>query len=149
MRRSERGSALAEAALALPILFLLVFGLFDLGQWEFQGSQATAAARDGARAGLMAYKTAEGTTASPGGAGFTTINNAVAARLAGQTYSVAVSCVSSLDEVAKACSSSQPDVDRIKVTVTWTRSPLTPVTASFGTQQVSGHAVMKVIGAPE
>ena len=149
MRRSERGAALVEAALVLPILFVLVFALFDFGQWEFQGSQATAAARDGARAGLMAYKTAEGTTASPGGAGFTTINNAVAARLDRQTYSLTVLCVSPLDETSKPCSSSQPDIDRIKVTVTWTRSPLTPVTATFGTQQVSGRAVMKVIGVPE
>jgi Flp pilus assembly protein TadG len=135
--------------MALPILFLLVFGLFDLGQWEFMGSQASAAARDGARAGLMAYKTAEGTTASPGGAGFTTINNAVAARLDRQSYTLTVACVSSVDEIAKPCSSAQPDVDRIKVSVAWTRSPLTPVTASFGTQQVSGNAVMKVIGVPE
>ena len=54
----------------LPILFVLVFALFDLGQWELQITQASNAARDGARAGLMAYKTAEGTTASPGGNGF-------------------------------------------------------------------------------
>ena len=135
--------------MVLPLLFTLVFALFDLGQWEFQGSQATAAARDGARAGLMAYKTAEGTTASPGGAGFSTINAAVAARRDHQSYTLTVSCVGSLDETAKPCASSQPDVDRIKVTVTWTRSPLTPVTAAFGVQQVSGHAVMRVVGVAE
>ncbi len=135
--------------MVLPLLFVLVFALFDLGQWEFQGSQASAAARDGARAGLMAYKTAEGTTAAPGGAGFSTIDAAVAARLDHQSYSLTVACVSSLDETTKPCSSAAPDVDRIKVTVSWTRSALTPVTAAFGAQQVSGHAVMKVVGVAE
>jgi Flp pilus assembly protein TadG len=147
--RSQRGAALAEAAIVLPLLFLLVFGLIDLGHWEFQVTQAAAAARDGARAGLMAYKTAQGTTASPGGAGFTAINSAVSARLAGQGYTLAVACVSAVDETSKSCTTAEPDADRIKVTVTWSRSPLTPVSAAFGVQQVSGKAVMRVLGAPE
>jgi len=135
--------------MVLPLIFLLVFALFDLGQWEFQGSQASAAARDGARAGLIVYKTAEGTTASPGGAGWTTVNNAVAGRLDRQTYTLTVACVGPLDETTKPCSTAEPDKDRIMVTVSWTRSPLTPVTSAFGAQNVSGHAVMKVAGAPE
>lgn len=147
--RSERGHAIAEAAFVLPILFVLVFAMFDFGQWELQTTQATNAARDGARAGLMAYKTAEGTTSSPGGSGWSTVNSAVAARLAGQSYTLTVACVGGADETTKPCSSAQPDVDRIKVTVSWTRSSLTPVTNAFGAQQVSGHAVMKVIGVPE
>lgn len=147
--RSERGAALAEAAIILPLLFLLVFGLLDLGHWEFQTTQAAAAARDGARAGLMAYKTGEGTTAAPGGTGFATIDSAVAARLDGQSYSLSVGCVGAADETSKPCATAQPDVDRITVRVTWSRSALTPVTAAFGVQQVSGKAVMRVLGAPE
>ena len=59
-----------------------------------------------------------------------TVSAAVAARLDRQTFTVAVACVSSLNETAKPCASAAPDVDRIKVTVSWTRSPLTPVTAA-------------------
>lgn len=145
----ERGAAIAEAVFVVPVLFLVVLGLFDLGQWEFQSSQASGAARDGARAGLMAYTTAAGTTAAPGGAGFTAVNSAVSARLAGQGFTVAVTCVGPADEVAISCSAAKPDADRIRVVVSWTRSPLSPVTQPFGIQQVSGKAVMRVVGAPE
>ena len=146
--RSERGAVIAEAAVILPILFTLFFGLFDLGQWEFQSSQATAAARDGARAGLMQYSDAAGTTSSPGGAAFTTINNAVSARLAGQSYTLSVTCVGPLDETAISCATAEPDNDRIRVSVSWARSGLTPVTAIFGVQTVSGTAIMELVGAP-
>lgn len=148
-RRDERGVTIVEAVFVLPVLFLLVLGLFDLGQWVLQGTQLSAGARDGARAGILSYKTAAGTTAAPGGADFATIDNAVRARLAGQAYSMTVACVGASDEVSKSCASAMPDVDRLKVSLSFTRSPLSLATSPFGPQAVTGISVMQLVGRPQ
>ena len=55
MRRRERprGQALVELALVLPIFFLLVFGLVDLGRAVFIYNSLAEASRDGARWGSV------------------------------------------------------------------------------------------------
>ncbi|MCU1448137.1 MAG: hypothetical protein JWP02_307, partial [Acidimicrobiales bacterium] len=77
----ERGATIVEAAFVLPLLFFLVLTMVDLGMWGFQTSQATSAARDGARVGIINYVTAKGP--SPGGTDYTAIANAAKARLGG------------------------------------------------------------------
>jgi hypothetical protein len=49
MRRLERGSQLAELAIALPILFLIVFGIWDFGSAFALKQKLTNAASQGAR----------------------------------------------------------------------------------------------------
>ena len=59
VRRNEQGVTIVEAAFVIPILFLFMFALIDIGLWEYQRTQASAAARDGAR---PPTSTAAGTT---------------------------------------------------------------------------------------
>jgi Flp pilus assembly protein TadG len=146
----EWGVTIVEAAFVIPLLFVFVLGMMDIGLWEFQTSQASGAARDGARAGILSYKTASGTTAAPGGADFTIVNNAIKGRLGNQNYSATVTCVGPTDETAISCATAQPDSARIKVVVTWSRSSTSPLSSVIGqTQTVTGTAVMQVVGHPE
>ena len=48
-RRGERGVAIVELAMVLPLLFLLVMGTFDLGRAVYIRNALANAARDGAR----------------------------------------------------------------------------------------------------
>jgi Flp pilus assembly protein TadG len=52
-RRSERGAVAVEFALIAPVLFLLIFGIIDFG-FGFQAwDGSAAAAREGARVGII------------------------------------------------------------------------------------------------
>jgi hypothetical protein len=52
-RRSERGAALAELTLVLPIMLLLLLVVFDFGQGFLAYISVTEAARDGARVSMQ------------------------------------------------------------------------------------------------
>jgi Flp pilus assembly protein TadG len=52
-RASERGTAIVELALALPLLLLLVLGTLDLGRAVYIHTSLVNAARDGARFGSV------------------------------------------------------------------------------------------------
>lgn len=148
LRRDERGVTIVEAAFVLPLLFLLVLTMVDVGQWAFQTSQATSAARDGARVGIINYATAD-----TGGQDFTKIQDAVKARLAGNPtgLSVSVKCVPPDSSAAlnNGCGSALAGCDRIMVTVTWTRRASSPLIGSlFGVTSVKGVSAMVIAGAP-
>ena len=148
VRCGERGATIVEAAFVIPLLFLFIFGLIDIGLWEYQGSQASAAARDGARVGILLYLSADTT----GSANNTAISNAVAARLGGQSYNLTVSCLNEGNSTAKACDSGVlVDRDRIKVVVTWQHPSLTYVGqfVAGNSQTVTGSAVMTIHGLPQ
>ena len=51
--RQERGAELIEMALVLPLLLLIVMGIFDFGFMFREMSVVTNAAREGARAGIL------------------------------------------------------------------------------------------------
>ena len=57
MTQSSRGQALIEFALVVPILVLLVLGLFDLGYAVYAQNAISNAAREGARTGIILTKT--------------------------------------------------------------------------------------------
>jgi hypothetical protein len=136
---------LVEAAFAFPIFLTLLFGVIDIGNAEFQTSQATAAARDGARVGILHFDNAD----VSGSTDQQTIVTEVNARLAGQTATVVVSCINGLTgSTALTCSQAIPDQDRIQVTVSWTYTGLTPVMASLGPRTISGTATMAILGEP-
>jgi Flp pilus assembly protein TadG len=59
LARPRRGQALVETALVLPIFFLVVFGLFDLGRIAFLKAQLENAVREGARVGQVAQPYSE------------------------------------------------------------------------------------------
>ncbi|UYN93295.1 MAG: pilus assembly protein [Enhydrobacter sp.] len=54
MARDDRGNIIVEFALMLPILFLLLVGLLDLGRYGLQKSAMLHGAREGAQYGIVA-----------------------------------------------------------------------------------------------
>lgn len=60
LARDERAQSLVEFALVLPILLLLITGLFDLGRAVWQGNTLAYAAREGTR-----YAIVHGSSGSP------------------------------------------------------------------------------------
>ena len=57
-RRNQRGQAVIEMALTLPLLLLVVFGIFDFGFMFQRYEVVTNAAREGARLGILPQYTA-------------------------------------------------------------------------------------------
>jgi hypothetical protein len=58
----RRGAAAVEMALCAPVLFILIFGMIDIGRALMVQHLLTNAARDGARAAILEGGTAEGIT---------------------------------------------------------------------------------------
>ena len=52
-RHRERGNAMVETAIALPILLLMMVGIFEVGRAYETWQVVTNAAREGARAGVV------------------------------------------------------------------------------------------------
>ena len=52
-RRRERGQGLVEFALVLPVIVLVVFGLFDLGRGVFTANTLAQAARQASRTAMV------------------------------------------------------------------------------------------------
>jgi hypothetical protein len=52
-RRKHRGQALVEFAIVLPVFFLVVAGMFDLGMGIYSDLTLVNAAREGARLGVI------------------------------------------------------------------------------------------------
>src|SRR5581483_9309673 len=142
----ERGAAVLEAALVLPVFLTAVLGLVDIGYAVFQTSQATSAARDGARAGILAFTSAD----VAGSTDNAKIQSQVRERLPGQNVeSITVTCLSGhTGTTTISCASATPDTDRIRVVVTWTYRPLTPAGAAVGPISITGTATMGIVGAP-
>lgn len=53
LRKNQKGAALLEFALVLPILLLLVFGIIEFGLLFYNKQVITNASREGARAGIV------------------------------------------------------------------------------------------------
>jgi Flp pilus assembly protein TadG len=129
----------------LPVLLTLLLGFIDLAQWNLQKSQATNAARDGARNALASVAG----TDTVGTAANTRVHDAVAARLGGQSFTFTVVCMTSTTTTPKTCAANSVTVDRdrVKVTVQWQRSAMTFVSKWFGASKtVSGSSIMTIDG---
>jgi TadE-like protein len=61
-RKARRGQALVEMAVVLPIFFLLLFGLVDLGRAVFVYSSLAEGSREGARWGSVQARAFNDTT---------------------------------------------------------------------------------------
>lgn len=140
--RHDSGVTIVEAAFVLPLLFLFVFGLIDLGMWAFNSNQATNAARDGARVGILSYEDADDHAA---------IRAAVQDRLAGRELDasdVTITCLRP-DGSVLACSAADQG-DEIRVEVEWSWDLVTPVAAVLGITEgaARGSATMAIVGLP-
>lgn len=145
----DRGVTIVEAAFAFPILLMFMFGLADLGMWVFNSNQATNAARDGARLGIVDFETAD--KPLDVGSMHAAIVEAVEARLDRDVTrdQVKVRCVRN-DGTAVACSGAKEDSDRIEVKVEWHWDLVTPVATILGQNRgaARGSATMVIAGRP-
>lgn len=60
--RSEKGAAVVEFAVILPLLLLIVFGIVEFGFMLYNKAMITNAAREGARYGIVAATTRKSST---------------------------------------------------------------------------------------
>ncbi|MDQ4070074.1 MAG: pilus assembly protein [Actinomycetota bacterium] len=134
-----------EAALVVPLLFLFVFALIDLGLWVFDSTQAGAAAQDGARVAILDYRAAD----VPGSTDRASVQAATSRHIDVSTPAVAVRCLRH-DDTSVICNQAVPGEDRIEVSVSWERSTLTFVGDLFGesARRVSGRSAMTITGRP-
>lgn len=148
-RGSERGVTIVEAAFAMPILFLFIAGLVDIGMWVFNGNQAANAARDGARQGILDFEQAD----VVGSADYDAIIDVMEAHLPGHTFTssdVTIECIDP-DGNPVSCAVAQLDVDRIRVTTRWHWDLVTPIARAFmgsSRGEVAGTATMALVGRP-
>jgi Flp pilus assembly protein TadG len=90
------GNVLIEFALALPIVFLLLAGMLDLGRYGLQKSAMLQGAREGAQYGVIAYTDSANinTTAqnATGLTGVTATNSVFCECVSGTTVSCTSTC---------------------------------------------------------
>lgn len=148
-RGGERGVTIVEAAFALPILLMFMFGLVDIGMWVFNSNQATNAARDGARLGIIDFETAD-QPLDPGSM-HATIVSAAEARLDRDLDpdQVTVKCVRA-GLPLPSCGDARVDSDRIEVTVEWHWDLVTPIAGIVGVDRgaATGTTSMVISGRP-
>jgi Flp pilus assembly protein TadG len=124
----REGNVIVEFALALPILFLLIVGLLDLGRFGVEKSAMLQGAREGVQYGMLAY--ADSTNIN------TTAKNATGLTGVTATNSIFCEC-SGANGTAVACTTTCSSGATLKryITVTTSR-PFTSVinraTLSFG-----------------
>lgn len=128
LRADRRGNFALEFALSLPILFLLMVGLLDLGRYSLQKSALLQGAQEGAQYGILAPT--ETTNIS------TTAQNATG--LSDVTASTDVFCECTagvridLDGCSTACGGGGMPKKYVKVTTNRTfTSVLVPTSATF------------------
>ena len=167
-RRTEEGSTVVEVAIVALLVFAFLIGMLTFALVEASDNAGTNAAGEGARVAILNTMCADAYAASttdnasacttlPSPA-YTSIVNAVSQKLGGLvigTPQVAVTCLwgaSSSSPSAnpldsKPCDSSVvPDVDLVRVTVTWTRVAANPL-ASTTTHTDSATLTVENSGA--
>lgn len=129
LRSTSKGQSLLEFALVLPVLILLVFGIFDLGYAVFLKNMISNAAREGARTGIVK---ANG-------------DAAIRARVRSSAPGLNLP-----DGQISIAPPSRTFNEPITVTVTYTYQPLTPIISSVvSSVDLSSTSVMYVEGVVE
>lgn len=138
--RSERGAAMVEFAIVLPILLLMVFGIVDFGRALYTLNNLTAATREGAR--LASTQISPDPTT---GSSMTAVSTAVT------NYVVAFGGNAGAPTVSETFSGTPPNMQSITVQiVNYPFTPITPLTnlIGLGTIQMSPSATFRWEGAP-
>lgn len=124
VRDGERGQALVEFALILPVLLLLLVGLFDLSRAVFVSSTLATASREGNRYAIV-HGAQSSAPSGPGSTTFTApdVDSAVDAIVRRHAIGVA----------SLTISSEWPDGTnaRGKRVIVTARAPFTPVLSEF------------------
>ncbi|HZP99684.1 MAG TPA: TadE/TadG family type IV pilus assembly protein [Reyranella sp.] len=99
MRADDRGNVIIEFALALPILFLLLSGMIDLGRFALQKSALLQGAREGAQYGMVNSSDTSGINSTAvnatGLTGVTASNSVFCECVNGTTVSCSTTCSTS------------------------------------------------------
>jgi Flp pilus assembly protein TadG len=85
----ERGQALVETALVLPLLLLLIVGLFDIGRAIWLSNTLATAVREGSRYGVV-HGALSGSPTGPGAASYTPPDTDTAITAQVRTYATGV-----------------------------------------------------------
>lgn len=117
----RRGNLLIEFAIALPVLLLLLVGMFDLGRYGLEKSAMLQGARAGAQYGIVAY--AESANINSTARDATGLSGVTA------TNSVFCECTSGVAVVCSTTCSGGVQIKRY-VTVTTTKSFSTVLSSS-------------------
>ena len=143
----ERGVTLIEAAFALPVFILFLFGLVDLGGAVLQTSQTSSAAADGARAASVVKDLTGAETSGPA---HDKIVNAVRARLVGADDVVITISCRAASGAAYTCGTEGAlrDRARVRVEVSLPYAPATFVGASLPIENITGTASMGLVELP-
>jgi Flp pilus assembly protein TadG len=127
-RRERRGAALLEAAFVLPVLFLILSGLFVFGLGAFQAQQTATLAREGARWASVRgtqYQLSTGLTAATPDSVY---QNAIKPKAVGMdlsklTYSVTWDDASKNPTYQTSATSNTYKINYVNVTVNYTWTP--------------------------
>ena len=140
----ESGASVAEIALLLPILLLLLVGLIDFGRAYYLSTEVSAAASAGALYG------SQNTTAAQDATGIKTAALAGAPNVSGMTVptvSVACQCSGSTASVSctsPGCSSSSHMIEWLTVGTSATYKPLLPYPGIPSSISLAGQATLRV-----
>jgi Flp pilus assembly protein TadG len=130
----QRGQAIAEFAIVIPLLFLMLVGLVDVGRIVYINNALAQGAREGARWGAV-----QGRASSP--AGLISVADEVKTRMtAVPNPTVTVTC-DRLVTTTTDCSTG----DIINVNVTSSVTPITPIIGEFiGALSLTSTAKMSI-----
>jgi Flp pilus assembly protein TadG len=131
LARSERGAALVEFAMVLPLLLVLLFGIMEAGWLFAQQVEVRNAAREGGRLAVVDYPT-------PGSGDSTLIVAEVCSRAVLSAPRAEVLISKNLNTVAN------PDDDSAVVTVTQQFASLTGFLPWFNNLTISSTAEMRL-----
>jgi len=157
----DRGATIVEFAIISSLLFMLLFGLVDLGIIEIGNSVGSNAARNGARVGIVKFLCADddpvvysGCTAGPTD-NYNSIVNAVQSQIVGLVsgLSVSVRCIDGTTNdptypasATKHCDSSiVPGIDLLEVIVSWNAKTTSAFVQSAHHSEI---ARMVIVGTP-
>jgi Flp pilus assembly protein TadG len=164
-RRHQRGQALVEFALILPVFLLVLFGLIDAGRFVYMNSVLSQAAREGARVAAVEASwlgsTATGCNAANGPVCPTNVaalkvdvaaaaNRMVAPFGSIKSADVYISCdpqgsPPTGNWTGATCANNAPATDVVSVRVILTFTPITPVVSQIlGSITTSGSATMVI-----
>lgn len=143
-RLNESGATLVEAAFVLPLLFAVLITFVDFGDFIIQNSQAAAAARDGARYGIIYYTDTAGIVAAAGRHVTHVVSKPdnITITCATPNPTASSPAVNSVD-----CAKAVPGCDLMQVTINWPRTAFSPLGVVLA-KSVSATSKSVIIGGP-
>lgn len=147
--RSSSGVAVVETAFVVPVFLLLFVGVADLGMGALQSSQASSAAVDAARVGVVMATPPDTANCAldPGYQRIIAVANARIPRRTLGCENVVITCATPTG-AAVNCVAADTLNDRMTVTVRWTWEAFSPVGQAAPIDEIVGRSTMRFIPQP-